>query len=1142
MPNTVIGDRVKETTNTSGDTDPFTLLGAQNGYNAFSDEMSVGDFTYYCVIDGSDWEIGIGELTNATTLTRDTVLRSTNANARVVLSATTKTIFCGVPADKLFYLDKDGLIGDATGLRRSVILADIAQMKALTGVVDNEAVFVMSNGVDDDGYGGMFEYRSGSSATENLPDVATATGMGAGRWHRIDVSQKRGRLMALSAEPTGAVQGMFAYSDGTASTNNFGVDGEGLYSYTGSKWILTGGEIKAASGSPIGSVLPDFVTQVYRDISNGVLYMANGTTASDWTIIGNEFLTTTMDANSQKIVNIARMDFISLGAEPGDSTEGMIAYSDGTASTNGFGQSGEGFYAYNGTAWTLLGDVALADNSVTLAKLVDIATARVLGRNSAGTGDPEALDEATFKAMFNLEIGTDVQAYDADLTDWAGKAAPSGDAVGTTDAQTLTNKILTAPELSLESGSAPTPTAEGRIMWDSDDNRLAIGDGAGTKLFSSDTVTLNRANHTGSQAMATISDAGALATLDEVTASEIAAGAVGTSELADNNVTLPKLQTIADDRILGNITGGAAAPAELTATQVKTLLAIGSGDVSGLGALAVLSEVDTAEIADDAVTYAKLQNVAANSFLGNNTGSSAAAIEMTAAQAKTLLAIAAGDISGLGALALLNTVDTAQINANAVSLDKLTDGTQGELFYYGASGAPSALAVGTAGQFLVSGGPAANPYWTDSAVGPDISIAGYLLAQDYIQLEVDGADAVFTADAYGTGNQPGIVTRFANGTKSVPTVAISGDELYVMAARGYDGAGFDDDGNTHIVEATETWGATAHGLRQRFFTTPNGTVAQAEVMVLENDGMVGLSSSAPKEILDIGGNATIANSGDATAGLRLNSYYDGAYKSKITGYGGNLVFNRNTGTFYLAISSASASADAALSMQNVLTIPTGGNVQLNAGNLFINEKAAAVADVAGYGQIWVKNDSPNKLMFTDDAGTDYDLTAAGASSATTSAEGLVELATTAEVDAGTDAARVVTPDTLAASDFGISYVSLWCSGFTDDVATGDGKAYFHVPPALDGMNLVYVHAEVLTAGTTGTTDVQVHNVDNALDMLSTKLTIDSAETGSDTAAAAAVINASNDHINTNDMIRIDVDSVSTTAPKGLLVTLGFRKP
>jgi hypothetical protein len=61
-------------------------------------------------------------------------------------------------------------------------------------------------------------------------------------------------------------------------------------------------------------------------------------------------------------------------------------------------------------------------------------------------------------------------------------------------------------------------------------------------------------------------------------------------------------------------------------------------------------------------------------------------------------------------------------------------------------------------------------------------------------------------------------------------------------------------------------------------------------------------------------------------------------------------------------------------------------------------------------------------------------------------------------------------------------------------------------------------------------------------MLSTKLTIDSAETGSDTAAAAAVINTSTDDVATNDLLRIDVDAVSTTAPKGLIITLEFQLP
>jgi len=38
--------------------------------------------------------------------------------------------------------------------------------------------------------------------------------------------------------------------------------------------------------------------------------------------------------------------------------------------------------------------------------------------------------------------------------------------------------------------------------------------------------------------------------------------------------------------------------------------------------------------------------------------------------------------------------------------------------------------------------------------------------------------------------------------------------------------------------------------------------------------------------------------------------------------------------------------------------------------IFIDERAAAAADQAGKGQLWVRNDTPNTLIFTDDAGTD----------------------------------------------------------------------------------------------------------------------------------------------------------------------------
>lgn len=173
--------------------------------------------------------------------------------------------------------------------------------------------------------------------------------------------------------------------------------------------------------------------------------------------------------------------------------------------------------------------------------------------------------------------------------------------------------------------------------------------------------------------------------------------------------------------------------------------------------------------------------------------------------------------------------------------------------------------------------------------------------------------------------------------------------------------------------------------------------------------------------------------------------------------------------------------------------------------------------------------------------TDSDVTDI-VSAASDTAAGKVELATSTETTTGTDATRAVTPDGLAGSDFGKKSTSLQVFAGTSDVSTGDGKAYIVIPDGVGGMNLIGVHAYVVTAGTTGTTDIQIANVTDSVDMLSTKITIDSTETSSRTAATPPVIDTTKDDVADGDVLRIDVDAVSTTAPKGLIIEMVFQLP
>ena len=97
----VVADRVKETTTTTG-TGTVTLAGAATGFQSFA-AIGNGNTTYYTIAGqtGSEWEVGIGTYTSSgTTLSRDTVLASSNSGSLVNFSAGTKDVWCDYPAGR----------------------------------------------------------------------------------------------------------------------------------------------------------------------------------------------------------------------------------------------------------------------------------------------------------------------------------------------------------------------------------------------------------------------------------------------------------------------------------------------------------------------------------------------------------------------------------------------------------------------------------------------------------------------------------------------------------------------------------------------------------------------------------------------------------------------------------------------------------------------------------------------------------------------------------------------------------------------------------------------------------------------------------------------------------------------------------
>ena len=107
----VVKDRVKETTTTTG-TGTITLAGAASGFQAFS-VIGDGNTTYYTIAGGSEFEVGVGTYTlSGTTLSRTTILESSNAGAAVNFSAGTKDVFVTYPAERSVIAVGGGVTSD----------------------------------------------------------------------------------------------------------------------------------------------------------------------------------------------------------------------------------------------------------------------------------------------------------------------------------------------------------------------------------------------------------------------------------------------------------------------------------------------------------------------------------------------------------------------------------------------------------------------------------------------------------------------------------------------------------------------------------------------------------------------------------------------------------------------------------------------------------------------------------------------------------------------------------------------------------------------------------------------------------------------------------------------------------------------
>lgn len=155
--------------------------------------------------------------------------------------------------------------------------------------------------------------------------------------------------------------------------------------------------------------------------------------------------------------------------------------------------------------------------------------------------------------------------------------------------------------------------------------------------------------------------------------------------ITNSAVTYAKMQFVTASRLLGNASGSAASPGEISLGATFAFVANALQTLSGTGDVTWASNSFATTIANAAVTLAKMSSLAASSFIANNTGSAATPLAVSASNAAAMLS---SQVQTLTA-SLSNptgTTSTGFVMMGFGSTAKLTPtfGTKVEITFYGA--------------------------------------------------------------------------------------------------------------------------------------------------------------------------------------------------------------------------------------------------------------------------------------------------------------------------------------------------------------------------------------------------------------------------------------------------------------------------
>ena len=261
----VLKDRVQETTTTTG-TGTITLAGAVSGFQSFS-AIGNGNTCYYAIVGETEWEVGLGTYTSSgTTLSRDTILESSNGGTAVNFSAGTKNVFVTYPAEQGIYKDASGN-AIALGTPASATLTNATGLPLTTGVTGT--LPIANGGTNLTTYTqGDIVYASATNTLGKLADVATGNALLSG---------------GVGADPAWGKVELTTHVSGTLPVANGGTGitslGTGVATFLGtpsSSNLASAVTDETGSGSLVFATSPTLVTPALGTPSSGTLTSCTG--------------------------------------------------------------------------------------------------------------------------------------------------------------------------------------------------------------------------------------------------------------------------------------------------------------------------------------------------------------------------------------------------------------------------------------------------------------------------------------------------------------------------------------------------------------------------------------------------------------------------------------------------------------------------------------------------------------------------------------------------------------------------------------------------------------------------------------------------------------------------------------------------